>query len=83
MVWTLHAKDRQRAWEEKRGVTRQEVEEVVKHPEQIALGDRGILIAQTRVRDGLLRAPFIELGGDTRRILTVYWTSKIWKYWKL
>lgn len=51
------------------------------NPEQIVPGDRDILVAQTRTRNGLLRIPFIEIGGN-RKALTIYWTSKVEKYWK-
>jgi hypothetical protein len=51
------------------------------NPEQITTGDMDILIAQSRIHNGLLRCPFIEIIG-CRKILTVYWTSKIEKYWK-
>jgi len=40
-----------------------------------------VLIAQSRNRDGLLRVLFIQ-EGDARKIITVYWTSKVEKYWK-
>ena len=36
---------------------------------------------ERKTRDGLLRAPFIEIEGK-RKILTLYWTSKVGKYWK-
>ena len=31
--------------------------------------------------NGLLRVPFVEAEGE-RKILTVYWTSKVEKYWR-
>ncbi len=51
------------------------------NPEQIVPGDMDVFIAQVRNRKGLLRAPFIEISGG-RKILTVYWTSKIERYLK-
>ena len=51
------------------------------NPEQIVPGDLGILVAQSKTRNGLLRSPFIEMG-DTRKVLTVYWTSKVERYWR-
>lgn len=39
------------------------------------------LVAQARIRKGLLRVPFVEIEGK-RKILTVYWTSKVERYWK-
>lgn len=81
VIWTIHAKDRQKEWEKKLGVTRQEVEDLISNPEQVAPGDMDVLVAQAKTRNGLLRVPFTELGED-RKILTVYWTSKVDKYWK-
>ena len=81
IIWTKHAEDRQKEWEKKCGVTRKEVEELVSNPEQIVPGDMGVPVAQTRTRKGLLRAPFVEIS-VSRKVLTVYWTSKIERYWK-
>jgi len=79
--WTKHAQERQKQWEKGLGITSHDVEETVSHPEQIVPGDLGALVAQKRRGSGLLRVPFSETG-DERKILTVYWTSKIDKYWK-
>ena len=81
IIWTKHAKDRQKQWERKLIITRQEVEDLIRNPEQIVSGDKDDLIAQRQTRNGLLRAPFIEIEGK-RKILTIYWTSKVEKYWK-
>jgi len=75
-LWTRHAEERQQEWQTKLGVTREEVEEVLRHPEQIVAGDQSALIAQSRRDDGLLRVPFLSVGED-RKILTVYWTSRL------
>jgi len=75
-LWTRHAEERQQEWQTKLGVTREEVEEMLRHPEQIVAGDQSALIAQSRRDDGLLRVPFLSVGED-RKILTVYWTSRI------
>ena len=80
-LWTRHAEERQQEWQTKLGVTREQVEEVLRHPEQIVAGDQSALIAQSRRDDGLLRVPFLSVGED-RKILTVYWTSRIGRYWK-
>ena len=79
--WTRHAEDRQKEWEKKVEITRAEVESLVENPEQIVPGDRSAKIAQAKRGLGLLRAPFLEMEGN-RKILTVYWTSKVEKYWK-
>jgi len=39
------------------------------------------LVAQVRRANGLLRVPFVEVT-EGRKILTVYWTSKVEKYWR-
>ena len=81
IIWTKHAEDRQKQWERKLVITRQEVEDLIRNPEQIVSGDKDDLVAKRKTRDGLLRAPFIEIEGK-RKILTLYWTSKVGKYWK-
>ena len=81
IIWTIHAEDRQKEWEKKLGITRQEVEDLMSNPEQIVPGDMNVIVAQSKTRNGLLRVPFVEIEGD-RKVLTVYWTSKIEKYWK-
>ncbi len=81
IVWTKHGEERQREWEKKLGITRQEVEDLLMEPEQVVPGDLEALVAQKRRDNGLLRVPFIGTG-EERKILTVYWTSRIEKYWK-
>jgi hypothetical protein len=81
IIWTRHAEERQKEWEHKLGITKQEVENLVSNPEQVVPGDMDVLIVQSRSRDGLLRVPFVKKGND-RKILTLYWTSKIERYWK-
>jgi hypothetical protein len=81
IVWTTHAEDRQKEWEKKLEITRQEVENMIRNPEQIVPGDRNTLVAQSRRGNGLLRVAFEGIGSD-RKILTLYWTSKVQKYWK-
>jgi len=81
IIWTKHAEDRQKEWERKLEITRQKVENLMYSPEQIVPGDMNILVAQSKFLNGLLRAPFIEVEED-RKIVTVYWTSKVEKYWK-
>jgi len=69
IVWTRHAEERQKQWEIKKGITREEVERVVSQPEQVVPGEHGVWIAQSRVRGGLLRIPFMEIP-EGRKILT-------------
>ena len=81
IIWTKHAEDRQKEWERKLGITRKEAEQVAENPEQIVEGDRGTFVAQSRRREGLLRVPYAEVEGK-RKLLTVYWTSRVSKYWR-
>ncbi len=81
IIWTKHAEERQAEWERKKGITRLEVEDLLMEPDQIIPGDMNTWIAQSRKHGGLLRVPFKKVG-DARKILTVYWTSKIEKYWR-
>ncbi len=81
IIWTKHAKERQKQWQNKLGITRDEVENILKNPEQIGSGDMEIKIAQTKRGNGLLRVAFKEIDG-LRKIITLYWSSKIEKYWK-
>ncbi len=57
------------------------MEELVKNPEQIIHGDIDAFVAQSKNRGGLLRVPFKNIL-EGRKILTVYWTSKVEKYCK-
>ncbi len=81
IIWTKHAEDRQREWERRKGVTRRLVEEVARNPSQLAPGDSGIFVAQNLWQGGVLRIPFIETDGG-RKLLTVYWTSRVKRYWR-
>jgi hypothetical protein len=81
IVWTKHARERQMEWEKRLGLTCQEVELVARNPEQIVPGDQSTLVAQSRKGQGLIRVPFVEIQGE-RKLLTVYWTSQVKRYWK-
>lgn len=81
VVWTRHAEARLRAWGRSFGITRDEVERVLRNPEQVVPGDAGCQVAQARRGRGLLRVVFRE-EGEERRVLTLYWTSRVEKYWK-
>jgi hypothetical protein len=61
IVWIKHAAERQKEWEKKLGITRQEVEDTLISPAQIVPGDRDVLIAQSRGGEGLLRIPFLSV----------------------
>ncbi len=81
IIWTKHAQERQKEWKKKLGITKEEIENFINTPEQIVKGDLNVFIAQTRTRNGLLRIPFIDIIGQ-RKIIPLYWTSKIEKYWE-
>jgi hypothetical protein len=81
IIWTGHARDRQKEWYKKLGITEDEVEELLKNPAQIVPGDRDVLVAQARRGSGLLRVPFVTAEGS-RKVVTIYWTSRVEKYWK-
>ena len=81
IIWTIHAEDRQREWERMKGLTREVVQNVVRRPDQVVPGDLSILIAQSQWRGGLLRVPFIETD-QGRKLITVYWTSRVRRYWR-
>ncbi len=81
IIWTKHAEERQREWQIKLGITREEIEDALSKPAQIVPGDLGAWVAQCKRGDGLLRVPFVQIQ-DGCKILTVYWTSKVDKYWR-
>lgn len=80
IIWTKHAKERQNEWERKKGITPEVIEEVLSNPDQILKGDGEVLIAQSKKQNGLLRVLFLNLQ-NSQKIITIYWTSKIEKYW--
>ena len=69
VLWTKHAEARQCQWQQRLGITREDVEDVVQYPQQIIYDNE--TIAQSLYGKGLLRVVLIEIG-DTRRILTLY-----------
>jgi hypothetical protein len=81
IVWTQHAEERQQEWEKRLGISREEIEAVLLNPEQILPDDDGVRVAQSRRGNGLLRVPYAEIG-TSKRILTVYWTNQIKRYWQ-
>ncbi len=81
IAWTRHAEERQKAWEKVLGITREEVEDLLMDPQQVVPGDRDVFVAQGKRGRGLLRVPFIDAEGG-RKIVTIYWSSKVEKYWK-
>ncbi|MBE9139416.1 DUF4258 domain-containing protein [Nodosilinea sp. LEGE 07088] len=80
IFWTKHAEERQQQWQQRLGISREEVEAVVKVPQQIVIED-DIYVAQSKRGKGLLRVPFAAVG-ETRRIITLYWTNQVNRYWQ-
>ncbi|MCS3939535.1 hypothetical protein GGP84_002167 [Salinibacter ruber] len=80
IVWTKHAEERQEQWNEKRGIPRNEIEDVIGDPGQVVSGHGDAEVAQKRRGPGLIQVPFVREGSE-RILLTVYWTSDVDKYW--
>jgi hypothetical protein len=80
IIWTRHAEERQQQWNDRLLITREEVEAVLQNPQQIVSEDE-VLVAQSKRGNGLLRVVFVEIGG-TYRILTLYWTNQVNRYWQ-
>ncbi len=80
IAWTRHAEERQQQWQQRLEITREEVEMVLMNPQQVMVED-DVLVAQSRRGEGLLRVIFVEIG-NTKRILTLYWTNQVNRYWQ-
>jgi hypothetical protein len=80
IVWTIHAEERQQQWQQRLGITREEVEAILTNPQQIIVENQ-VFVAQSKRGKGLLRVPFVIIG-NTKRILTLYWTNQINRYWQ-
>lgn len=79
--WTNHAIERLQRWRKSHGVTSADVEEILREPDQVVPGDQEAQVAQSRYEGGLLRVVYVEQV-DERRVLTVYWTSQVERYWR-
>jgi hypothetical protein len=80
IVWTKHAEERQQQWQQRLEITREEVEMVLTNPQQIVIED-DVMVAHSQRGNGLLRVVFVEIG-NTKRILTLYWTNQVKRYWQ-
>jgi hypothetical protein len=80
IVWTRHAEERQQQWEQRLGITRDEVEKILTAPQQI-VAENQVFVAQSKRGNGLLRIVFVNIG-KTKRILTLYWTNQVNRYWQ-
>jgi hypothetical protein len=72
----------------RRGISEKDVKEIIKNPEQIEEIRPGRIVMQSRILTGkpkmkFLVRVFVDLSEDTIKIVTVYRTSKIDKYWRL
>jgi len=70
---------------EERGIEKDMVEKLLKHPQQVIKGKEGEEIAQgifeRTSKDFLLRVVYTREGKEPK-VITAYWTSKIEKYWE-
>lgn len=70
---------------QERGIDRRDILDVLKSPGQVLSAKKGKKVAQKKLsreeKEGLLRVIFEEKV-DTKVVVTVYWTSKIEKYWR-
>ena len=81
IIWTKQGEERQQQWQQKRSdITREAVETFLSYPEQIVPENDGF-VAQSKLGTGLLRVVYIELG-NSKRIITLYWTSQVKRYWQ-
>ena len=70
----------------RRSITNRQVEEVVKNPQQESRSLKGRVILQNRYYDGIVEKEMIlrvigNRGSDSFKVVTVYKTSKVEKYW--
>lgn len=82
IIWTGHALERQKEWENKLLITKELVESIIDAPEQLIKGDDETLVAQSRFSNGLVRVIYKNVFGS-KKIITLYWTSKVEKYWRI
>ncbi len=82
IIWTKHAQERLAQWQQKLKILKQDIENIVLNPQQIVEGDLGTSVAQSKFENGLIRVVFTKDSGNLK-VLTLYYTSKIDKYWKV
>ena len=80
ITWTKHAQIRQKEWQKKIGVTKQEVEEILRNSGQVVHGD--LNIGSTGENLKRLDARAIFRGELRSEDIAVYWTSKVEQYWR-
>lgn len=79
IIWTRHAEERLRQWQMRFDLSRSEIEACVLAPEQV-IQEEAVQVAQSRYAGGLLRVVYAEVAA-TRRIITLYWTNQVSRYW--
>ncbi len=82
IVWTKHAEQRLEEWKKKINISKNEIERILKNPHQIVKGDLDAFVAQYKFEEGLLRKYLLKYIDKDIKISTIYWTSKIDKYWE-
>ncbi len=71
----------------RRGISREQVEQVLENPEQVVPVQPGRVVCQSRIflaesqKEYLLRV-FVDVEEKPPRVVTVYRTSKVEKYWR-
>jgi hypothetical protein len=76
--WTDHALQEA----DRRSITADEVEAVLRSPGQIDLLRPGREVWQSILPSGQLLRVFVDIDRDPCEIVTVYRTSKVAKYWR-
>jgi hypothetical protein len=79
IIWTQHAEERLRQWQMRFNLSESEIELCVLNPEQVVQED-DVQVAQSRYAGGLLRVVYADVA-LTRRIITLYWTNQVSRYW--
>ena len=79
IIWTRHAEERLSQWQLRFDLSRSEIELCVLSPEQV-VQEEEVQVAQSRYAGGLLRVVYADVA-FTRRIITLYWTNQVSRYW--
>ncbi|QTA38474.1 DUF4258 domain-containing protein [Thermosipho ferrireducens] len=73
LKWTEHALENLKS----RGISKKLVEEILKNPDEIVTGKYGRTIYHKLIGNKLMRVIT-----ENNLIITVYYTSRVTKYWK-
>jgi hypothetical protein len=80
IVWTRHAEERLAQWSSRFSINKEDVKNLISKPSQLIFED-DVIVTQSKLGNGLLRIVFVEIG-STYRILTLYWTNQVKRYWR-